>query len=221
MYTDRSSARPRGDRLNRLFYLSLPFFGVRISVAALLAAAALFAADFSVFTLLFLLAAMIHEVGHLVCLKACGAKIYGITVLPFGAVIRSDAEKLPYAKEAAAALAGPAAGLAAAGAALLAFLLFRDMYSLFFAVTNLTLSLVNLVPVRTLDGGRALEAIAFSRMPYERAECFSENVSYASFVLLTFASLGLLVVTGCNFSLIIFCVCLFIAAYGGKSGSIA
>ena len=100
---------------------------MRISVAALLAAAALFAADFSVFTLLFLLAAMIHEVGHLVCLKACGAKIYGITVLPFGAVIRSDAEKLPYAKEAAAALAGPAAGLAAAGAALLAFLLFRDI----------------------------------------------------------------------------------------------
>ena len=203
--------------MNRLFYITLPFGGVRISILALLSAAALFYADCSVFTLLFLLAAAIHEIGHIVCLKTCGAKIYGITVLPFGAVIRSDAGKLPYRKEAAAALAGPAAGLCAAAASGLAFLLFRDIYSLFFAVCNLTLSLVNLIPVHTLDGGRALEAYVFSHMSYERADCFLENVSYASFVLLTFASLGLLALTGCNFSLIIFCVCLFLAAYSGEN----
>lgn len=202
--------------MNRLFYLSLPH-GVRISLFAVLAFAAAMAADCSVFTVLIFAAAFVHEAGHLVCLKASGVNIYGITILPFGAVIRSDAEKLTYRKEAQAALAGPFAGLCAAAVSGVLFFVFRDPYTLFFAAANLTLSFVNLVPVRTLDGGRALEALAFSRMPFEKAESFAENVSYGAFVFLTFASLGLLAFTGCNFSLVIFCVCLFISAYGKRN----
>ena len=207
----------RGEPLNRLFYLSLPHGGVRISLFAVLAFAATLAADCSVFTVLIFAAAFVHELGHLICLKTNGVNIYGITVLPFGAVIRSDAEKLTYRKEAQAALAGPFAGLCAAAVSGVLFFVFRDPYTLFFAAANLTLSFVNLVPVRTLDGGRALEALAFSRMPFEKAESFAENVSYGAFVFLTFASLGLLAFTGCNFSLVIFCVCLFISAYGKRN----
>lgn len=207
----------RGEPLNRLFYLSLPHGGVRISLFAVLAFAATLAADCSVFTVLMFAAAFVHELGHLICLKTNGVNIYGITVLPFGAVIRSDAEKLTYRKEAQAALAGPFAGLCAAAVSGVLFFVFRDPYTLFFAAANLTLSFVNLVPVRTLDGGRALEALAFSRMPFEKAESFAENVSYGAFVFLTFASLGLLAFTGCNFSLVIFCVCLFISAYGKRN----
>lgn len=190
---------------------------MRISLFAVLAFAAAMAADCSVFTVLIFAAAFVHEAGHLVCLKASGVNIYGITILPFGAVIRSDAEKLTYRKEAWAALAGPLAGLCAAAVSGVLFWVFRDPYTLFFAAANLTLSFVNLVPVRTLDGGRALEALAFSRMPFEKAESFAENVSYGAFVFLTFASLGLLAFTGCNFSLVIFCVCLFISAYGKRN----
>ena len=207
----------RGEPLNRLFYLSLPHGGVRISLFAVLAFAATLAADCSVFTVLIFAAAFVHELGHLICLKTNGVNIYGITVLPFGAVIRSDAEKLTYRKEAQAALAGPFAGLCAAAVSGVLFFVFRDPYTLFFAAANLTLSFVNLVPVRTLDGGRALEALAFSRMPFEKAESFAENVSYGAFVFLTFAALGLLAFTGCNFSLVIFCVCLFISAYGKRN----
>lgn len=203
--------------MNRLFYLSLPHGGVRISLFAVLAFAATLAADCSVFTVLIFAAAFVHELGHLICLKTNGVNIYGITVLPFGAVIRSDAEKLTYRKETWAALAGPFAGLCAAAVSGVLFLVLRDPYTLFFAAANVTLSLVNLVPVRTLDGGRALEAWAFSRMPFEKAECVAENVSYGAFVFLTFASLGLLAFTGCNFSLVIFCVCLFISAYGKRN----
>lgn len=175
------------------------------------------AADCSVFTVLIFAAAFVHEAGHLICLKTNGVNIYGITILPFGAVIRSDAEKLTYRKEAWAALAGPLAGLCAAAVSGVLFWVLRDPYTLFFAAANVTLSLVNLVPVRTLDGGRAFEAWAFSRMPFEKAECVAENVSYGAFVFLTFAALGLLAFTGCNFSLVIFCVCLFIAAYGKRN----
>ena len=203
--------------MNRLFYLSLPHSGVRISLFAVLAFAAALAADCSVFTVLIFVAAFVHELGHLICLKTNGVNIYGITVLPFGAVIRSDAEKLTYRKEAQAALAGPFAGLCAAAVSGVLFFVFRDPYTLFFAAANMTLSFVNLVPVRTLDGGRALEALAFSRMPFEKAESFAENVSYGAFVFLTFASLGLLAFTGCNFSLVIFCVCLFVSAYGKRN----
>ena len=197
-------------------YLRLPFVPVRISLFAILLLIAALWADFSVYTLGLFAAALVHEVGHLVCLKASGATVYGVTILPFGAVIRTDAERLPYRKEALVALSGPLAGLSAALLSGVLFLWLRDRATLFFAVTNLTLSLINLVPVRTLDGGRALEALAFSRLPYEKAECLTENVSYGAFVLLTLASLGLLALTGCNFSLILFCVCLFVSAYGKR-----
>ena len=168
----------RGEPLNRLFYLSLPHGGVRISLFAVLAFAAALAADCSVFTVLIFAAAFVHELGHLICLKTNGVNIYGITVLPFGAVIRSDAEKLTYRKEAQAALAGPFAGLCAAAVSGVLFFVFRDPYTLFFAAANLTLSFVNLRSVgvfpyavrksRKLCGKCFLRCVCVSHLCFSR-----------------------------------------------------
>lgn len=197
----------------RFCYLKVPFTKIRISLTALLTAAALFYADFSVFTAMVFISAILHECGHIVFLKAFGTEIYGITVLPFGAVIRSDAAKLSYRREAAVALAGALFNLAAAGAAGLFFCICRDIHPLFFCGCNLLLAAVNLVPVKTLDGGRALEAALCARLSPEKAQRYMESVSYVAFVFLTLAALVLLTVTGCNFSLIIFCVYLFVCVY--------
>lgn len=176
-------------------------------------------ADFSVFTAMVLISALIHETGHIVFLKAFGCEIRSITLMPFGAVIDSDEKILSYKREAAVALAGAVFNICAGLSALLFFAAVKDIYSLFFAITNFTLAAVNLVPVKTLDGARALEAALYALLPYEKAQKCADTVSYFSFLFLTLGGLWLLNVTGCNFSLIIFCVCVFIGVYAKKESS--
>ncbi len=191
--------------------IKLPRFSLRLSLAALIAAGALVLADPSVFTLMTFAAALLHELGHMVALYLCGAHIYGVTVLPFGAVIRSDAERLSYKREALCAAAGPLAGLTAALASGLLCAIFHDRYSLFFCACNLTLSGINLLPVQSLDGWRMVRALLYEFVPFEQAQGLLDGIADVSLGLLTFAALALVLLGSCNLSLILFCICLFLS----------
>lgn len=100
-------------------------------------------------------AAAVHELGHYLVLRSCGAKISGLRISIFGAVMETESGQLSYGKELAAVLAGPAANLLWA-LALAAFGGDRQTVS---AGANLVLCIFNLLPVRPLDGGRALELL--------------------------------------------------------------
>lgn len=202
--------------MTKLLYINIPFMKARISVALISIILAMLICDFSVYSFCVILSAAIHETGHIVALKMAGAKIQNITVLPFGAEIRTDADMLPYKKELLVALAGPAANIVFALVSGTLWFLFCKPVIMFFAVCNLILAFINLVPVRTLDGSRALGCVLLEKMPYEKADAYIESISSAAFALLTFASFVLLAVTGCNFSLIIFCVYTFISVYARR-----
>ncbi len=100
-------------------------------------------------------AAAVHEGGHLLVLRLWGAKVTGFRLSAFGAAIEADCARLSYARELSAVLAGPAAnllcalGLARLGVPWTAFI-----------GANIVLCVYNLLPVRPLDGGRALELAA-------------------------------------------------------------
>lgn len=104
-----------------------------------------------------LLAAALHECGHLALLAAFRVPVYGVTLGAFGAVIRAPAaRRLSYGRELLVTLAGPAvnlilAPLVARGAAYLAW-----DWGYLFAGAHLLLGVYNLLPVLPLDGGRAL-----------------------------------------------------------------
>lgn len=96
-----------------------------------------------------LFAAGIHELGHYTVLRAFGAQVTGLRISAFGAAMDTGCQRLSYGRELASVLAGPAANLAC-GVALALWGLPVP------AGAHLVLCGFNLLPIRPLDGGRAL-----------------------------------------------------------------
>ena len=95
-----------------------------------------------------LLAAFIHELGHILAVKRSGGRVLSIRLRSFG--VRIEAAPMPPGRAAFCALAGPAAG------ALTIFA--RNSFSEL-ALAGLVQTVFNLLPVYPLDGGRALRNI--------------------------------------------------------------
>lgn len=94
-------------------------------------------------------AAALHEVGHWAALRLLGAEIRGLRIGVLGAVLETDSTCLSYGRELVAILAGP-------GANLLGALMLAGLGAETAAGAQLVLGGFNLLPVRPLDGGRAL-----------------------------------------------------------------
>ena len=112
------------------------------------------------------LSALIHESGHLLALKKNGARPRRIDVMPMGAVIVCP-EGIACKEELAVALAGPAFSFAAALACFFAFLLTGGVYPLYACLINALLAFFNLLPLKKLDGGKAL----FNLLCVRGADC--------------------------------------------------
>lgn len=101
-------------------------------------------------------AAAVHELGHWLALRLLGAAVTGFRLSALGAVLETDSGRLSYGGELAAVLAGPAANLLAALALTAPG---RGRWPAA-AGANLVLCAFNLLPIRPLDGGRALYLLA-------------------------------------------------------------
>ena len=97
-------------------------------------------------------AAVFHELGHWTVLHLLGAKAAALWLSVLGAAMEVDSGRLSYGGELAAVRAGPAANLLAA---LVLTALGGERWPAAVGA-NLVLCAFNLLPVRPLDGGRAL-----------------------------------------------------------------
>ncbi len=201
--------------------LAFPGTRVRVSVYALAVLVMMLCAEPSVYTMQILLAAAVHECGHLAVMRACGVTVYRLDILACGAEISSDAAGLPPGKEALAALGGILAGLAAAG--LLCFygtyLVKGSRAALFGAFVNVVLSVVNALPLPTFDGYRALSLLVGARFAEPTASHVMEWLSYGAFVALTVVTLILVRVTHGNLSFLAFYAYVFASLYGKGRGA--
>lgn len=104
-----------------------------------------------------LAAAALHEVGHVAAVYCVGGRIDRFRLTAFGGELRiCHPEQMSYGGELLSVLAGPGVNLACA-------LLFAQAGKLFaweagyvFSGIHLLLGFFNLLPIRQLDGGRAL-----------------------------------------------------------------
>jgi len=102
----------------------------------------------------FLAAVFLHEVGHWIVLRRFRVPITGFRLSLSGALLQT--EMLGYGQEFWCAAAGPAVGVLAA--------VICCRWVPKFAVLNILLAGVNLLPLYPLDGGRMLRAVLLCRM---------------------------------------------------------
>lgn len=140
----------------------------------------------------FVVAAVIHELGHAAAIVCLGGRIACIRLHAAGAVI-VQGKLLSDARECLVSLAGPAAGLLAA-------MIFAFLQHPMGAGANLVLSLFNILPILPLDGGAAVRSLLLL-LPAAAAQksiCILQWISVLTAFALTVFGGVLLYQTGSN-----------------------
>lgn len=179
-------------------------------VAVALAAMVIYFADGALLTAV-ALAAGVHELGHIAALRVLGYAVGGIRAEAQGFCISySGAPNI--ARELAAALAGPAAGLLMAY--ILSYMSVRlcSSWLSLAAGASLILSLFNLLPILPLDGGRALLLMLSIKMDAPVAEERARRVGRALSALIGAAGM-VLAACGGGALLAVLCAGLFFENY--------
>ena len=150
-------------------------------------------------TLLMLLAATLHEAGHITAAISLGAKIRRFDVELWGGKIIYGGN-LSYRDEAVIALSGIALNLLTFATA---FLLVGDSsLGLFFALANLAFAVLNLLPIKTLDGYVALNACLYAVTEQEKADSALKGLNSAFMLILCAAICCLVPLSGFNSSVL-------------------
>jgi Zn-dependent protease len=145
--------------------------GLKLSKIITVTKAALFAASFGAYAVLFswqfaalvLTALFVHENGHIWAMKRCGMKTRGIYFIPFfGGAAVSDSAFRTRRDEVFVAIMGPIWGLSLAILVGGLYVITRDPIWAAAAGWMAFINLFNLFPVNPLDGGRIVKSLAFS-----------------------------------------------------------
>lgn len=151
-------------------------------------------------------AAILHECGHLAAMRLFGVVPKQIELTFFGMEIRTDLSVLGSFRRGTVFFAGAAVNLISC-----AFVYFsgtRNFELCFFGVCSLSLAVLNLLPISTLDGGCILKEIAVSLAPVH-AHTIIKAVSAVTLFILWLCSVYLLLICGGNLSMMLFCIYLF------------
>lgn len=162
-----------------------------------------------IYTVIMLLSALIHEVGHLTALKIFGVRVKTLVLGLFGGTLMLEKKLISYKKDIAVALSGSLFNLLAS--AVLFFLIRSDFseHLFFFFLANLFYALFNLLPIATLDGGRALiSLLLIKKEPYD-AERLVGYVSRITLFLLAVSGLYLVSEFSFNVSLFVLLLLLY------------
>ncbi len=174
-----------------------------------------------------LAAIVLHELGHILAARLCGVRLGGLRVNLFGARL-GLCGMISYRHELLVAAAGPLVNLVSAailltpvlrdGEAALAAYVADGGTAAVFAVASLGLAAINLLPVRSLDGGRILRCVIAPHL----GERIADGVTAAGTALCLGAlwcfSVYALLRVGEMLSLFGFSLCLILRMVGGEEG---
>lgn len=167
-------------------------------------------ADRSALMLLPIAAALIHEAGHLIAMLILHCDIKELEITMFGAEIRAASNTSGLVASVIIFASGGAVNfLCAAAVAPYA----QSSYPLqLFCACSLALAAVNLLPIKTLDGGCILEAVTAHFVP-THADAVINAVSAITLLFLWLAGVYLLLLCQGNLSVMLLCMYLFTSLY--------
>lgn len=149
------------------------------------------------FTLLCLLASLLHEVGHVLAMLIVHDRPWRVTMGIFGIRVERDRScYLGYRAAAVVSLAGPLVNV-------FCFTLLWQLRQPTSAVIHAGLALFNLLPVTSLDGGEALHALLCLRMTEDRASHVVRVLSAVVIFPLAVAGFLVLLSDSRNFTLFV------------------
>lgn len=175
--------------------------------------AALFVSGDPLFASAALAAAALHEVGHILAAEALGIRLRRFSFSMLGARLLTASGTLPYMKEALLAAAGPAANLLGAA---YAFPLSRVCggrgreFCVYFLISCIFLALLNLLPIKSFDGGRILYCLLAALSDVFADGRLAEVFSFLSLFCLWSIAVYFLLRTGSSLSLFVFSSSLFL-----------
>ena len=145
-------------------------------------------------TIILLLSAAVHELGHWLTLRLLGGKTVGFSLSPFGAELLE--EGLSYPRELLAVLAGPGVNLLCA--ALLTLPPWPAPWREMAIGANAVLGCFNLLPAAPLDGWRAIQILLCWTLGPDRGEWGAAIIGGTGALLLMAAILWMMAGSGGN-----------------------
>lgn len=163
-----------------------------------------------------LLAALIHEAGHMAAAYVLGVKMVKKRRERFPLSIKYDFSTCSYFKEATVGFAGALSNLITCAVCLI-FGCGESLYGTFFIFSNATLALFNLMPISPLDGFGIISATASEVLSPDTVVVISSVVSglfsFAFFVLTVYIQFKI----GANLSLMLLSAFLLLNCFKEKS----
>lgn len=187
---------------------------IKISFFAIMLILALFLSS-SFYALIPLIAALLHEFGHIFAAKARKVNLDKFNIGIFGARLSMNSSLCSYKDEITICAAGPLTNLIFAYLTKLLMIYFQIESPIFniFIFSSISLAVINLLPIRSFDGGRILYSIISNLSTPQKAEHTVEALSFFLLFTLWCISVYLLLKTSASLSLFIFSSYLFISLF--------
>lgn len=153
-----------------------------------------------------LLAAFLHELGHVLAARLCHIPLQSCSVGLFGAGLSPQCGFYSSRQELLLCLSGPLVNLLSGS---LSLLLPPSQPRLDFAAASLFLGFLNLLPVQSFDGGRILLLLLSLRLSPRTSYRLLRLLSFSCLFLLWTLSVYLLLRSASSLSLFVFSLSLF------------
>ena len=167
------------------------------------------------FTYISLLAALIHEIGHIAAAKIFKIKLTEMKFDLLGARLVVSKNIISYSKEIILCACGPLFNFLSATIiyTLSSHLVIKNYKIDFFIFASLSLGILNLLPIKTFDGGRIIEALLCFIIEPSTSKKTVEILSFITVFLLWSISVYFLLIYSSSLSLFVFSISLFFTLF--------
>ena len=185
--------------------IKIGFFAVMLTLSLIL--------SHSLFSLAALLAALLHEIGHILVARLCKIRLVECKIGIYGAGLFPECNLFSYQKEILLCAAGPLANFLTATVGMIIFNCYPSDFLQWFIFSSFLLGVMNLLPIKDFDGGRILYSLLSVKVSIKAAEQTLRALSFCFIFLLWSFSVYLLLRASSSLSLFVFSISLFVRIF--------